>query len=142
MLYHRNPLLFAEIVLAKTREEIAQLFEVQAASYWDSHHVFDKPTENREKQLTADFIDLVIINCIVPMKFAYAKYRGTENIEELLDLMRGLKMEKNTITNGFKKLIDIQNALESQAVLQLKPNYCDTNYCLSCDIGVQLMRED
>jgi len=142
MLYHHNPFLFAEIILAKTREEIAPLFEVQSASYWDSHHVFDKPAEMSQKQLTADFIDLVIINCIVPIKFAYAKSRGIENVDELLDLMRGLKLEKNTITTGFKKLIDIQNALESQAVLQLKPNYCDTNSCLSCDIGVQLMKAD
>ena len=55
-------------------------------------------------------------------------------------LLQGLKMEKNTITSGFKKLIGIQNAMESQAVLQLKPNYCDRNLCLSCDVGIQLMR--
>jgi hypothetical protein len=140
MLYHKNPLLFAEILLAKTKQEITALFEVKAASYWDDHHLFDKLTDAREKSLTPEFIDLLIINCIVPMKFAYAKYRGKQNIEELLELMRSLKMEKNTITGGFKKLIGISDALESQAVLELKPNYCDRNACLSCSIGVQLMR--
>lgn len=140
-LYHRSPFLFAEILLAKTKKELYKLFEVKAAGYWDDHHVFDKPTENREKYLTTEFVDLLIVNCIVPLKFSYAMHQGKENIEELLELMRSIKLEKNTITNGFKKLLVISSALESQAVLQLKPHYCDRNACLSCDIGVRLMRE-
>ncbi|BAO55471.1 DUF2851 family protein [Nonlabens marinus] len=142
MLYHQNPLLFAEILLAQTKTEIKTLFQVKAATYWNDHHLFDKATESKEKVITNDFIDLVIINCVVPMKFAYAKYHGKENLEELLSLMRELKAEKNTITAGFNKLIAIENALETQAVLQLKPNYCDQNVCLNCDIGIQLMRAD
>lgn len=140
MLYHKNPLLFAEILLAKSKQEITALFEVKAAGYWDDHHLFDKLTEVREKSLTPEFMDLLIINCIVPIKFAYAKYQGKQNVEELLELMRSLKAENNTITAGFKRLIAINDALESQAVLELKPNYCDKNACLSCNAGIQLMR--
>ncbi|SCY45024.1 Protein of unknown function [Nonlabens sp. Hel1_33_55] len=139
MLYHKNPMLFAEIILAKTKTQITSLFDIKAAKYWDTHHVFDKEIEGREKSLTPAFIDLLIINCIVPIKFAYARFHGKENTDELLDLMHEISMEKNTVTKGFKKLIGITNAKESQAVLQLKPNYCDKNLCLKCDIGVQLM---
>ncbi len=141
MLYHKNPLLLGEVILAKTREEIHQLFEVKAAAYWDDHHLFDKPTAHREKNLSANFIDLLIINCIVPVKFAFARYNGKENQEELLELMASLPVEKNTIVSNFKKLIPLENALDSQAVIHLKNNYCDPNKCLHCDIGVRLMRE-
>lgn len=140
-LYHRNPQLFGEVLLTKTREEIHQLFDVKAAKYWDSHHVFDKETTEREKTLTAAFIDLLIINCIVPIKFVYAQFIGKDKTEELLEIMYSLKAESNTIITGFKKLGKINNALESQAVLQLKPHYCDVNKCLSCDIGVSLLRD-
>ncbi len=140
MLYHRHPLLFAEVLLAKTRVELLSLFEVTAATYWNDHHLFDKLTDVREKKLTEDFIDLLIINCIVPMKFAFAHYNGVENVEELLSLMRGIPLEKNTIVAGFKKLVPVSNALDSQSLLELKPNYCDVNACLTCDIGIQLMR--
>ena len=140
MLYHRTPHLFGEVLLTKTRTEIHKLFEVKAASYWDMHHVFDKETKSRKKTLTPSFIDLVIINCIVPIKFAHAQFTGRDKTEELLELMYDLKPESNTLVDGFKKLTKITNALESQAVLQLKPRYCDTNKCLSCDIGVSLIR--
>ncbi|PQJ31932.1 hypothetical protein BST92_08335 [Nonlabens arenilitoris] len=140
MLYHRTPHLFGEVLLTKSRTEIHKLFEVKAASYWDMHHVFDKETKSREKTLTPSFIDLVIINCIVPIKFAHAQFTGRDKTEELLELMYDLKPESNTVVDEFKKLTKITNGLESQAVLQLKPQYCDTNKCLSCDIGVSLIR--
>lgn len=139
MLYHRNPLLFAQVLLTNEKEDIYNLFEVKAAAYWDNHHLFDKETTARDKTLTTSFIDLLIVNCIVPIKFAYAQFHGKQNIEPLLSLMRSVSPEKNTIVKGFSYLFPISNALESQAVLQLKPNYCDVNRCLHCDVGVRLM---
>jgi len=141
MLYHRNPQLFGEVLLAKTKEEIYKLFDVQAATYWDDHHVFDKKTDARAKTLTPDFIDLLIINCIVPLRFVYAQAMGKDKIEELLELMQTVTAEKNTIIAGFKKMIPVKDALTSQAVLQLKPHYCDVNRCLHCDIGISLLQD-
>jgi len=140
MLYHRSPLLFGEILLATSRSELHRLFDVRAARYWDTHHVFDKETEEREKKLTEAFIDLLIINCIVPIKFMHARHLAKDITEELVDLMYELKPEKNTVITGFKKLFQVENALQTQSLLQLKPNYCDVNKCLYCDIGVALLR--
>ena len=139
-LYQKNPMLFGEVLLSKSRQEIHMLFEVKAAKYWDTHHVFDKETEEREKTLTSDFIDLLIINCIVPIKFMHAQFVGKDKTEELMELMYELKPEKNTIVSGFKKLFKVENSLQTQSLLHLKPNYCDKNRCLSCDIGVALLR--
>lgn len=140
MLYKKIPFLFAEVILAKTRKEMISLFDVKASKYWDTHHLFDKETDDREKNLTPSFIDLLIINCIVPMKFAYARFQGKDIADDVIELIRSVPLEKNTITVAFNKLLGINNAMESQAVLQLKPNYCDQNQCLKCDIGVHLMR--
>ncbi len=139
-LYQMNPMLFGEVLLATSRKEILRLFDVKAAKYWDTHHVFDKKTEEREKILTADFIDLLIINCIVPVKFMHAQFIGKDKTEELIELMYELKPEKNTVVSGFKKLFKVENALQTQSLLQLKPNYCDMNRCLNCDVGVALLR--
>ncbi|ARN79184.1 hypothetical protein BST97_14985 [Nonlabens spongiae] len=139
-LYHFNPLLFGEVLLCKNLDELYDLFNVKASSYWDDHHVFGKQSKNREKYLSRDFVDLLIINCVVPIKFAYAQYEGKDNVEDLMELLSVLKPENNTIVEGFMRLITVDNAVDSQAVLQLKPNYCDVNKCLSCDIGVGLLR--
>jgi len=139
-LYHFTPLLFGEVILAGSIKSIYHLFDITASQYWDTHHVFDKETDHRKKKLSQGFIDLLIINCIIPIKFSHAQYLGKENFEELLTIMNSLKPEKNTVVAGFKKLIKVETAADSQAVLQLKPNYCDVNKCLSCDIGVGLLR--
>jgi hypothetical protein len=139
-LYHFKPLLFGEVLLAKTKGDFYELFKVKTSKYWESHHVFDKETKENEKILTANFIDLLLINCIVPIKFKYSQFTGKDITEELVELMYELKPEKNTVTQGFKNLIPLKNALHSQALLQLKPAYCDVNKCLSCDIGVALLQ--
>jgi len=141
-LYHRSPHLFAEILLAKTREEIHRFFEISAADFWDTHHIFDKKVKPTKKRLTPAFIDLLIINAIVPIRFAYYRHRGEEKTEELLELMLSIPFEKNKVTSGFKELLPwLNGALHSQAVLELKPYYCDPNRCLHCAVGIKLMRE-
>ncbi len=141
VLYHAHPQLFSDVLLAQSKEAIYKLFEVQASPYWHNHHVFDKPTNAREKVLTKDFIDLLIINCIVPLRFVYARFMGVDCTEELLTIVQSLPAEKNMVVTGFKKVVDVKDAFMSQALLQLKPHYCDLHKCLQCDIGVNLLQE-
>jgi hypothetical protein len=138
-LYHRTPLLLGEILTSNDLSKWSDLFDVKAAVYWDTHHLFDKKADTREKGITTTFLNLIIINCILPIKFAYHKHQGNTDLEFLLDIAKDIPAEKNTIVAGFKQLIPIKNALQSQAVLQLKPTLCDLNKCLQCDIGVRLI---
>jgi hypothetical protein len=141
-LYHRSPHLFAEVLLARSRKDLHDIFVVRAAEFWNSHHVFHKSVAPNEKWLTKSFIDLLIINTVLPIKFAYYKHRGEDRIEDLLDLMREIPFEKNKITKGFEALLPwLSNALHSQAVLELKPNFCDKYQCLRCAVGVKLLQD-
>jgi hypothetical protein len=83
---------------------------------------------------------LLIINTIIPLKFSYAKVKGENIEEELFDLIKNLKIEKNSIVDKYLQLRTIEkNALSSQALLQLKTFYCDKNNCLQCAIGNSLI---
>jgi hypothetical protein len=49
--------------------------------------------------------------------------------------------ENNSITNGFKILgIENKNAFDSQALIQLKNDYCNQKRCLECAVGNKLLR--
>ena len=49
--------------------------------------------------------------------------------------------ENNSITNGFVNLgIDNKNAFDSQALIELKNEYCTKKKCLSCSIGNSLLK--
>lgn len=139
-LYHKSPNLFIKVIETKSVEEIRALFEIAASPYWDNHYTFGKKSKTRRKKLTKNFVDLLIINTVVPIKFCYAKHLGKENTEELLNIICALKPEKNTIIERFDNVsTKTMNAMHSQSKLQLYNAYCSKNKCLQCAIGTELL---
>ena len=142
-LYAQNPGLFQKILMANSLESIRELFNIQVSEYWKSHYNFSSQHKPRNKNLSSSFIDLLIINCIVPLKFVFAQQQGSENHQQLLDLVSGIKKEKNAAVQLFNELRPgtAINALQSQALLELKNNYCNLNNCLQCELGASLLNK-
>jgi len=91
--------------------------------------------------LSKRFIDLLLINTIIPLQFMYLQQHYKLNEERLLHVVKQIKPEKNAIIDKFNALkIASKNALESQALLQLKNEYCTKQRCLQCVIGNVLLR--
>ncbi|MGB6268003.1 MAG: DUF2851 family protein, partial [Olleya sp.] len=134
--YHLHQNLFSKIIVSDNLEDFYKLFSVSTSPFWDTHYTFDKASKTSKKQITKAFIDLLLINTIIPLKFCYAKQQGKSIEEELIKLMEQLKPEKNSIVDKFKILkVEAKSALHSQAIIQLKNKYCDKNQCLKCAIG-------
>jgi hypothetical protein len=141
MLYHKQQNLFSKVIVAKKVKDLYQLFEVITSDYWQTHYQFDKESPKKKKQFSKSFIDLLVINTIVPIQFAYAKSMGKEASESLLDLLREVTAEKNIIIEKFSGFgIKAGNAFESQSMLQLKNEYCNYSKCLQCALGIQLLK--
>ena len=131
---------FQLIVKANSTEEIYPFFNSTVSEYWKLHYVFDKSHSKKNKILSKNFIDLLILNCILPIKFAYGYASGNINPEELIALASEIATEKNTIIEKFAHFgLVSTNSYHSQAILQLKKEYCNTNKCLNCAIGQKLI---
>lgn len=142
-LYLGNHNIFSKLMDLNKLEDIYQVFEVCAGSYWENHYTFGKTSKQRIKKLSKKFIDLVIINTLVPLKFCYAKHVGKDWNEELVELVSQIEREENSIIKNFKEIgSKTQNALESQAKLELYNNYCSKNKCMQCAIGTQLLNRN
>lgn len=140
-LYHRQQNLFSNIIKLNSASAIYRFFEVSASPYWLNHYQFDKESPKKKKLLSKSFIDLVIINTILPIQFAYAQSLGKENSEDLVQLLLAISPEKNRVIDKFKSFgITAKNAFETQSLLQLKNEYCAKSKCLECAIGVDLMQ--
>ncbi|WP_417195910.1 DUF2851 family protein [Bizionia sp.] len=140
VLYTENDALFSKIMDCKTLEQIYKLFQVGCSEFWRTHFTFQTTSKPSKKILTKNFIHLLIINTVVPLKFAYNKKQGTDVISELLELMAHIPSENNTIVNKFNQLKPMPNyANVSQPLLQLKMQYCNPNKCLQCAIGNRLI---
>lgn len=141
-LYASQKQLFAAVVKSKTTQELRLFLSAETSSFWQNHYTFQKESRKRKKKLSENFIDLLLINTIVPLKFCYAKFLGNEQEAEVLSLVRDIKAESNNIVSTFNKMRPktAENALFSQALLHLKKDYCDQNKCLHCALGLQLLQ--
>ncbi|TRX42197.1 DUF2851 family protein [Flavobacterium restrictum] len=141
--YHREQNLFSKICSLNSLDEMYALFQVSASNYWQNHYQFDKESPKKKKVLSQSFIDLLIINTIIPIQFAYARSIGKEIIEDLIPLLRAIKPEKNAVVDKFSSFgIKPQSAFETQSMLQLKNEYCNKSKCLSCAIGLALVKNN
>jgi hypothetical protein len=141
-LYHSQQNLFSKIIALNSVKSIYELFQVSAAPYWLTHYQFDKESPKKKKTLSRSFIDLIIINTIIPLQFAYAKSQGNEMDEDLISILNEVSAEKNSIIEKYNSFgIQSENAFETQSLLQLKNEYCDKSKCLDCAIGVELLKK-
>jgi hypothetical protein len=142
-LYHSQQNLFSKISISNSVSSIYEIFEVSVSNYWQNHYQFDKESPKKKKKLSKSFIDLIIINTIIPLQFAYAKSQGKELSEDLLQLLNEVASEKNVIIDKFNSFgIKSKNAFESQSLLQLKNEYCNKSRCLECAIGTELLKSN
>lgn len=140
-LYHIHQNLFSKIGIATSIENIYKTFNVSASNYWQNHYQFDKESPKKKKPLSKSFIDLVIINTIIPLQFAYAKSQGKEISEDLISLLDDVAPEKNSIMDKFRSFgIKSKSAFDSQSLLQLKNEYCNNSRCLECAVGMELLK--
>ena len=136
---HQN--LFSKIITTTKLKNYYKLFDISISEFWKDHYSFTATSRKTYKKLSKKFVDLLLINTIVPLKFIYLKYINELNEEELISTIKLIKPEKNTVIDGFKELnVECNNALNSQAILQLKNEYCEKNKCMQCAIGNDLLR--
>jgi hypothetical protein len=140
-LYHLHHNLFSTLMSVSSNQQLYDLLSVSVSEYWQSHYQFDKISTTKQKKLSTAFIDLLIVNTIVPFRFAYDQWKGRELSEDNIGLLAKIPPEQNKITAQFKTFgLASKNALESQSLLQLKNNYCDHGKCLQCAFGISLLR--
>ncbi|HXB10531.1 MAG TPA: DUF2851 family protein [Bacteroidia bacterium] len=134
--------LFRDIIEAEKPKDISKLFSVDPNPYWHNHYRFDKPSSKTISGIGASTIDILIINTVVPVLFIYGKNTFNDDAcEKAFNLLHAIKAEKNSLLAKWKTLgIPAKDACDSQALIQLRKEYCDERKCVNCAIGHQLMK--
>ena len=139
-LYHKHSNLFSKIIETSESKEIYKIFSVGVSAFWESHYTFEKRSKSVQKMLSGRFIDLLLINTVIPVKFSYDRYLGNFDEKPVFSLIETIASEQNAIVNKFNSLKSVtENALQSQALIELKTRYCDLNKCLQCAVGNKIL---
>lgn len=142
-LLSNEPRIFSKILAIDSVKELQQLFSLTASSYWNNHYQFGVEQKvSLQKRTGKLMIDSLIVNVVVPMLFVYASSKQDEELKnKAVRFLEELKAEKNSIILNFEKLgIKSKNALQSQALIELKTNFCSQKKCLHCSIGNHLLK--
>ena len=142
VLMHQEPHLFSKIITAKSITDFNSILEhVKSSEYWETHYQISKPANEHSTMLSKDFIDLIILNVFLPIKYYFSEEEDIN--DQIIDFYKNLKPEKNQIIDHWKELhIPINSALESQAFLQHYRESCIEKKCLNCGIGFKILKHD
>lgn len=134
--------LFSKILELEKASQIKNLFSLTANDYWHYHYRFDEASGFRKKKLGEDAINNLIINTVVPVVFAYGLYHNHQTYKsKAVQWLEEIGAEQNAITKSFAALnIANKTAYDSQALIELKNEYCSAKRCLHCSVGNAILK--
>jgi hypothetical protein len=134
--------LFALVRDEADMERIKKRLKVHPSDYWETHYHFRQTSPKAEKCPGEHALQILLINAVVPTLFAYGqKTAQPEYCERAADFLEHIPAERNSIVSLFGNAgMPLQHAGDSQALIQLKKEYCDSKKCLYCRIGFQLLK--
>jgi hypothetical protein len=141
-LYHQKRALFSRIMESDTVINAKTILSIGTSDYWEEHYSFNKTSPRRTKSLGNSALDLILINTVVPFLYTYGLYRGNEHLcERASTFLETLKAENNHIVRSWEGVgLSVHTAADSQALLQLRKEYCDKKKCLFCRFGYEFLR--
>ena len=141
-LYHRAYGLLSRIMETETLQGVRDILKGGTSEYWLTHYTFGGSSPSRPKTLSNTSLDLLIINTVVTFLYAYGLHKGNRVLcARAGSFLEELKAENNYITRMWEQCgMKASNAADSQALIQLKKEYCDKKKCLYCRIGYEYLK--
>jgi hypothetical protein len=134
--------LFSKVLDIREMKGFRDLFaEISIHPYWVDHYRFDTPSKPIVKTLGQSSVDIILLNTIALFLFSYGRHLQLQRYtDRSLKLLENLPNEENNIIADFDVLgVKINTAFESQALLELRNNYCNFKKCLQCGIGNKIL---
>lgn len=141
LIYHSTHL-FSKIIETEDVNTLKLLLNVDVSEYWQTHYVFEKASKLKSKHLGEESVNNIIINTVIPFLFVYGKQKDDQKyIDRALQFLEQTAGENNSIIHTWESLkLPVKTAYSTQALLQLKNEYCTHKKCLSCTIGTYLIK--
>lgn len=133
--------IMSSLLTIDCEEKAAEFFNFGLSGYWNRHYRFGASSAQIEKAVSASSVRLLMINAVVPLLHAYATSRGDDCLRDgAVDMLRRLKPESNSIVAMFTAAgIPCCDAFTSQALIQLRREYCEQRKCLYCRVGHRML---
>ena len=143
LLHYERKAGLSALLECTTIPQLKTLLSTHVTPYWETHYSFGAATDTKNtKNLSDASLNLLIINTAIPVLFAVGRHRQKEELcDRAFDLLEQLKAEKNHIITMWQECgLEVKTAGDSQALIQLKKEYCDRRDCLRCRFGYEYLK--
>ncbi len=143
-LYFNRTAGLSRLLECNTPSDVEKALATHATTYWQTHYIFGEESEKNAKRLSKASVEVIIINTVVPLLYACGTFRKDETLRgKAFAMMEKVKAEKNNIVALWRECgLEVNSACDTQALVQLKKEYCDRKDCLRCRIGFQYLQID
>lgn len=140
-LIHNDFRMMSQIIEAKNESAMRQIFSIELTGFWANHFTWETTATHSSKALSESSITTLLINTAIPLLYAYGvKCDNDELIDRATALLQSLPSEKNSIIDLFSRAgVKSTDAFTSQALIQLRREYCEARKCLYCRIGHRML---
>ena len=141
-LYHERKTSLSQLVECMNVDEMRHMLSTHVTEYWATHYTFGAESASNSKSMSPFSINLLMINTAIPMLFAYGRHTCDVTLcDRAFDMLEQLKAEDNHIIRMWKECgLKVATAGDSQALIQLKNEYCDRKDCLRCRFGYEYLK--
>jgi hypothetical protein len=143
-LLYQSSHLFSKVLECENVSNLQKLYKLQHIHLINLSELSGHQFSALKADLGTSAINTIIINTVVPIVFLYGKLRFDEDkSNKAINWLEQINAEKNSIIDFWKTLnINVENAMQTQALLQLKNEYCTHKKCLSCEIGFHVLNQN
>ena len=142
-LYYMCKAGLSQIIACTSLKEAREVLTTSVTPYWENHYSFGAESPRKEKKTSTVSLNLLLINAVIPTLFAYGRHKQDEQLcERAFSFLEQLKAENNHIVRTWQRVgLNVETAADSQALIQLKKEYCDRKDCLRCRFGYEYLKK-
>jgi hypothetical protein len=137
---HKGFYMVGQLSDAATLDDMRRVFDVTLISFWANHLTFES-AGGASKAMSAASIDKLLINVAIPLLHARAMSCGDlDGMERCMELLQTMKGEDNAIIRLFAGAgLKCDDAFTSQALIELRREYCEKKKCIYCRFGHKML---
>ena len=141
---YSNQNVFSKILDINSIDQAYSMFDLSAEGYWKTHYSFDLVSKEMDKKMGKKSTDIILINAVIPFLFLYGKVNDEAKFQQLaIDFFEQIDSERNNIVLKWQEMgLLSRSAFQSQSLLELKTQYCNAKKCLTCSIGINILKKD
>lgn len=123
-------------------ERLRGLFDWELTGYWRDNFDFDRTSPVTACTLSEASVNLMLVNAVVPLLYAYASHTGDADLAERAgEVLEQLPPERNSVIREWQEAgIEARTSFRTQALLHLRREYCEARKCLYCRFGHRMLR--